>query len=101
MRPDIVLYVNGIALAVLELKRSTISIGAGICQNLDNQKREFIEPFFSTVQILFAGNDPEGLRYGSIETKEKYYLGWKEPGGPENPLDKGCCRCAGRRGSWS
>jgi len=35
-RPDIVLYVNGIALGVLELKRSTVSISEGIRQNLDN-----------------------------------------------------------------
>jgi len=77
-RPDIVLYVNGIALGVLELKRSTESVAKGIRQNLDNQKKEFIEPFFSTVQFLFAGNDTEGLRYGSIKTKEKYYLSRKE-----------------------
>jgi len=70
--------VNGIALGVLELKRSTVSVEEGIRQNLDNQKKEFIEPFFSTVQFLFAGNDTEGLRYGSIETKEKYYLSRKE-----------------------
>ena len=37
-RPDIVLYVNGIAIAVLELKRSTISVGHGIRQNIVNQK---------------------------------------------------------------
>jgi type I restriction enzyme R subunit len=43
-RPDVVLYVNGIALAVLELKRSTISVGEGIRQNLGNQKKEFIRP---------------------------------------------------------
>jgi type I restriction enzyme R subunit len=41
-RPDIVLYVNGIALGVLELKRSKISVSEGIRQNLDNQKKEFI-----------------------------------------------------------
>ena len=39
-RPDLVLYVNGIALGVLELKRSTVSVGEGIRQNLDNQKPE-------------------------------------------------------------
>ena len=37
-RPDIVLYINGIAVAVLELKRSTVSVSEGIRQNLDNQK---------------------------------------------------------------
>ena len=42
-RPDLVLYVNGIALGVLELKRSTVSVPEGIRQNLDNHKKEFIE----------------------------------------------------------
>ncbi len=79
-RPDVVLYVNGIALGVLELKRSIVSIGEGIRQNLDNQKRDFIQPFFATVQLVMAGNDTEGLRYGVIETPEKYYLTWKENG---------------------
>ena len=50
-RPDVVLYVNGIALGVLELKRSTVSVSEGIRQNLDNQKKDFIQPFFSTVQL--------------------------------------------------
>ena len=44
-RPDIVLYVNGIALGVLELKRSTVSVSEGIRQNLDNQKKAFIRSF--------------------------------------------------------
>ena len=77
-RPDLVLYVNGIALGVLELKRASVSVAEGIRQNLDSQKREFIEPFFSTVQFVMAGNDTEGLRYGTIATKEKYFLEWKE-----------------------
>ncbi len=77
-RPDVVLYVNGIALGVLELKRSTVSVTEGIRQNLDSQKKEFIEPFYATVQLVMAGNDTEGLRYGVIDTKEKYWLEWKE-----------------------
>ena len=87
-RPDIVLYVNGIALGVLELKRSTVSVSEGIRQNLDNQKKIFIQSFFTTMQIIMAGNDTEGLRYGAIETPEKYYLTWKEPSAVENPLDR-------------
>lgn len=90
-RPDVVLYVNGIALGVLELKRSTVSVSQGIRQNLDNQKKTFIRPFFSTVQLVLAGNDTEGLRYGVIETPEKYYLAWNEEGedgGSPNPLDR-------------
>ena len=77
-RPDLVIYVNGIALGVLELKRSTVSVAEGIRQNLDNQKKEFIQPFFSTLQWLMAGNDTEGLRCGTIEAPEKYYLRWVE-----------------------
>ena len=77
-RPDLVLYINGIAIGVLELKRSTISVERGIRQNLASQKSMFIQPFFATMQLVMAGNDSEGLRYGTIETEEKYYLTWKE-----------------------
>lgn len=77
-RPDIVLYINGIALGVLELKRSTISLTEGIRQNEDNQKHLFIKPFYSTIQYVMAGNEIQGLAYGAIGTKEKYYLNWKE-----------------------
>jgi len=77
-RPDIVLYINGIAIGVLELKRSTVSIGDGIRQNLVNQQPEFIQSFFSTIQLVMAGNDAEGLRYGSICTPEKFFLHWNE-----------------------
>ncbi len=87
-RPDVVFYVNGIALGVLELKRSTVSVAEGIRQNLDNQKKIFIERFFSTVQWIMAGNDTEGLRYGAIQTPEKYYLTWKEESPVENLLDR-------------
>lgn len=89
-RPDVVLYVNGIALGILELKRSTVSVGEGIRQNLDNQKPEFIEHFFATMAWVMAGNESEGLRYGTIETKEKYYLTWKEASEEfSNPLHQG------------
>ena len=77
-RPDLVLYVNGIAVGVIELKNSRVSIGDGIRQNLSNQRPEFNAQFFSTVQFVFAGNDSEGLQYGAIGTQEKYFLRWKE-----------------------
>ena len=77
-RPDLVLYVNGIAIAVLELKNSRVSIGDGIRQCLSNQQPEFHEGFFSTVQLILAGNDTEGLQYGTVGTQEKYFLRWKE-----------------------
>ncbi len=64
------MYVNGIALGILELKRSSIAIGEGIRQNLDNQNKAFIRPFFTTLQLAMAGNDTQGLPYGTIETPE-------------------------------
>ena len=77
-RPDLVLYINGIALGVVELKKSTVGVGTGIRQTLDNQRPEFIRHFFTTVQITFAGNDSEGLRYAPIQTPQPYWLAWKE-----------------------
>ena len=110
-RPDVVLYVNGIALATIELKRSKVSVTEGIRQTIGNQKPEFIRPFFSTVQLLFAGNDVEGLRYAVIDTPEKYWLDWRvtkdvdddtrqaiegDSTGVEGALDVLSLRCAAR-----
>lgn len=76
-RPDLVVYINGIAIAVIELKKSTVSVPEGIRQNLSNQTEHFNQPFFTTIQFVMAGNNSEGLRYAMIDTKEKYYLEWK------------------------
>lgn len=95
-RPDVVLYVNGIALGVIELKRSKVSVSEGIRQNIGNQKQHFIRPFFTTVQFLFAGNDVEGLRYGVVETPEKYWLEWKEPSSIAEPLDRALIQLCGK-----
>ena len=77
-RPDLVLYINGIAIGVLELKRSTVSVSEGIRQNLTNQREDFIEGFFATVQLVMAGHETQGLHYSVIKTPEKHWLRWKE-----------------------
>jgi type I restriction enzyme, R subunit len=77
-RPDVVLYVNGIAVGVLELKNSRTDIGEAIRQNISNQSEAFNAWFFATVQFVFAGNDSEGLQYGTIQTEEKFFQKWKE-----------------------
>lgn len=77
-RPDLVLYLNGIAIGVIELKNSRVSIVDGIGQIISNQQSEFNQWFFSTVQLVLAGNDSEGLRYGTTGTVEKYFTSWKE-----------------------
>lgn len=87
-RPDIVLYINGIAVAVMELKKSTVCVADGIRQNVTNQREQFIQTFFSTIQICAAANDSEGLRYGTFKTPEKYYLEWKEDNFTDQLQDK-------------
>lgn len=87
-RPDLVLYLNGIAVGTIELKRSKVAVSEGIRQTIGNQKPEFIRPFFTTVQLVMAGNDVEGLRYGVIDTPEKYWLAWKEDSDIAEPLDR-------------
>ncbi|WP_234531682.1 type I restriction endonuclease subunit R [Streptomyces shenzhenensis] len=87
-RPDIVLYVNGIAFGTIELKRSKVAVSEGIRQSIGNQRPEFIRPFFTTVQLVMAGNDVEGLRYSAIDTAEKYWLTWREPSDIADPLDR-------------
>ncbi|MCO4097922.1 MAG: type I restriction endonuclease subunit R [Gemmatimonas sp.] len=76
-RPDVVLYVNGIAMAVLELKRSSVEVADGIRQLITNQESIFNERFFTTAQLLFAGNDTQGLHYGTVGTPEQFFVQWK------------------------
>ena len=82
-RPDIVLYINGIAIAVIELKRSSVELADGVRQLITNQEEIFNKGFFSTVQLVLAGSDSQGLRYGTTGTLEQFFVQWKdeEPAG--------------------
>lgn len=77
-RPDLVLYLNGIAIAVIELKRSSAEVADGVRQLITNQEVIFNQGFFSTVQIVFAGSDSQGLRFGTTGTPEKFFVEWKD-----------------------
>jgi type I restriction enzyme R subunit len=80
-RPDLVIYLNGIAVGVIELKRSSVEVGDGVRQLITNQEEIFNKPFFSTVQLVFAGSDSQGLRYGTTGTPEKFFVEWKDEAG--------------------
>jgi type I restriction enzyme R subunit len=84
-RPDIVLYLNGIAIAVIELKRSSVEVADGVRQLITNQEEIFNKGFFSTVQLVLAGSDSQGLRYGTTGTPEQFFVEWKD----EAPGDAG------------
>jgi type I restriction enzyme R subunit len=72
-----VVYVNGIAVSVLELKRGSVDLADGIRQLITNQEEIFNKGFFSTVQLVLAGNDSQGLRYGTVTTREEFFVEWK------------------------
>jgi type I restriction enzyme, R subunit len=81
-RPDIVLYLNGLAIAVLELKRSSVELADGVRQLITNQEEIFNKGFFSTVQLVLAGSDSQGLRYGTTGTPEQFFVAWKDEAPP-------------------
>lgn len=83
-RPDVVIWVNGIALCVIELKKANVSVAEGIRQNYRNQQEGEIPAFFAAAQLVMAGNESEGLKYATTLTPEKYWLKWKEPCGAGN-----------------
>ena len=81
-RPDIVLYLNGLAIAVIELKRSSVELADGVRQLITNQEEIFNKGFFSTVQLVLAGSDSQGLRYGTTGTPEQFFVAWKDEAPP-------------------
>lgn len=100
-RPDLVLYINGIAIGVIELKRSSVEVADGVRQLITNQEEIFNIGFFSTVQLVFAGSDSQGLRYGTTGTPEQFFVQWKdEEGGsamePGTLLDKPLSQMCGK-----
>ncbi len=82
-RPDIVLYVNGIPLAVIEAKRPVGSnpdkdmLKEGISQHLRNQKPDGIRPLYAYAQLLLSISGTDA-RYGTTETPLKFYAAWRE-----------------------
>ena len=73
-RPDLVIYLNGIAIGVIELKRSSVEVAYGINQLITNQEEIFNLGFFSTVQLVFAGSDSQGLHYGTATTRAEFFV---------------------------
>ena len=84
-RPDIALYINGLAITIIELKRSSVELADGVRQLITNQEEIFNKGFFSTVQLVLAGSDSQGLRYGTTGTPEQFFVEWKDEAGDKTP----------------
>lgn len=76
-RPDIVLFVNGIPLAVIECKDASVPIIQAISQNIRNQKPDYIPQLFKFIQIVMAANKNE-TKYGTCGTPDKFWSTWNE-----------------------
>lgn len=76
-RPDIVLFVNGIPLAVIECKDASIPIIQAISQNIRNQKPDYIPQLFKFIQIVMAANKNE-TKYATCGTPDKFWSTWNE-----------------------
>ncbi|MDB3935636.1 HsdR family type I site-specific deoxyribonuclease [Granulosicoccus sp.] len=81
--PDIVCFVNGIPLVVIEAKRPDSGnankdmVEEGVSQNLRNQKPDEIQPLFAYAQLLMAINGIKG-KYGTTRTPAKFWALWRE-----------------------
>ncbi|MAY36435.1 MAG: DEAD/DEAH box helicase [Spongiibacteraceae bacterium] len=82
-RPDIVCFVNGIPLVVIEAKRPNgnakkgPAIDEGISQSLRNQRHDEIPHLFAYSQLLLSINGVDG-RYGTCGTPAKFWASWRE-----------------------
>ncbi|RAJ97093.1 type I restriction endonuclease subunit R [Aliidiomarina maris] len=82
-RPDLVCFVNGLPLVVIEAKRPDgnaqkgPTVTEGISQSLRNQRPDEIPHLFAYAQLLLSINGTDG-RYGTVETPEKFWAAWTE-----------------------
>jgi len=76
-RSDLVLFINGIPIVVIELKKSSVSLENGIKQLEKEQGKEEIPHLFKYIQLTIAANGSEA-RYGTAGTPFKFYSVWKE-----------------------
>jgi len=77
IRPDIVLFINGIPIAVIECKKASISVDQGISQMLRNQGQDYAPHLFKYVQIVMATNKND-TQYATVYTPKNFWSLWKE-----------------------
>ncbi|MCQ2593583.1 MAG: HsdR family type I site-specific deoxyribonuclease, partial [Treponema sp.] len=77
VRPDIVLFVNGIPLCVIECKAPSEELEQAVTQNIRNQTESYIPHLFMYCQILMAVNK-NGAKYATVGSQSKFWNVWKE-----------------------
>ena len=77
IRPDIVLFINGIPFGVIECKKASVSINQGISQMIRNQASHYAPHLFKFVQLVMTTNKNE-TKYATVGTPSKFWSIWKE-----------------------
>ncbi len=96
IRPDIVIFVNGIPFAVIENKKSSVSVNEAINQLIRNQGAEYCPKLFLYTQLLVGANKEE-LKYGTTGTPNKFYAIWKEKNTDIKAIDKKVTKVIGKK----
>ncbi|MBV6391227.1 MAG: hypothetical protein KPEEDBHJ_00435 [Anaerolineales bacterium] len=93
-RPDIVLFVNGIPLVVIECKRPDKETGAGeksvfeaVTQHIRNQKDDEIPHLFQYSQLLIGVSKNEAL-FATTAASKKYWSLWREETSIEDDVQR-------------
>lgn len=76
-RPDLIVFINGIPLGIIELKKASVSIENAIEQMIENQKEGEIRELFKFSQLLLCAND-ESVKYATAGTNKEFYSVWKD-----------------------
>ena len=76
-RPDIVLFVNGIPLVVIECKAPDTDVDQAVSQTIRNQGEEYIPRLFTYAQILLAVNKNDA-KYATVGTSKEFWSVWDE-----------------------
>ena len=76
-RPDLVVFINGIPIAVIELKNAVVNVEEAITQMIRNQEQNEIPNLFKFTQLLICANDDK-VKYGTLGTTSKFYAVWKD-----------------------
>lgn len=85
VRPDIVLFINGIPIVVIECKAPDIEMEQGIEQMIRNQKKDYVPQLFAYTQLVLATNKNR-IKYATAGTKKKFWSEWKERDDVENAI---------------
>lgn len=86
-RPDIVLFVNGIPLAVIECKSPKVEVEQAVSQMIRNQGDDYVPKLFTYVQLVMGVNK-NSAQYATAGTPAKFWGGWNELEDKEEKITK-------------